>query len=131
MAVKLFDTGRLSSAQAADRADMPRVHFLYTWQQIQSLSGILLRPAAVTLHPLLSAQTALDEGHGAVILDDLKARRIALTLGLSVTGTLGILLQARQTGHLPSVSTAIATREKRGIWITPALSAKAIRLAGE
>ena len=29
MAVKLFDTGRLSSSQAADLADMPRVHFLY------------------------------------------------------------------------------------------------------
>ena len=29
MAVKLFDTGRLSSGQAADLADMPRVHFLY------------------------------------------------------------------------------------------------------
>ena len=29
MAVKLFDTGRLSSGQAAHLADMPRVHFLY------------------------------------------------------------------------------------------------------
>jgi len=29
MAVKLFDTGRLSSGQAADLADMPRVHFLH------------------------------------------------------------------------------------------------------
>lgn len=29
MAVKLFDTGRLSSGQAAELADMPRVHFLY------------------------------------------------------------------------------------------------------
>jgi predicted nucleic acid-binding protein len=42
----------------------------------------------VAVHPLLSAQidmgeaaviqTALDEAHDAVILDDLKARRIAL-----------------------------------------------------
>ena len=29
MAVKLFETGRLSSGQAADLADMPRLHFLY------------------------------------------------------------------------------------------------------
>ena len=29
MAVKLFDTGRLTSGQAAELADMPRVHFLY------------------------------------------------------------------------------------------------------
>ena len=29
MAVKLFDTGRLSSGQAAELAGMPRIHFLY------------------------------------------------------------------------------------------------------
>ena len=29
MAVKLFDTGRLTSGQAAEMAEMPRVHFLY------------------------------------------------------------------------------------------------------
>lgn len=29
MAVKLYETGRLSSSQAADMARMPRVHFLY------------------------------------------------------------------------------------------------------
>ena len=47
------------------------------------------------------------------ILDDLKARRIAQTLGLQVTGTLGILLQAKQTGLLPSVRAAISTLEKQ------------------
>lgn len=29
MAVKLFDTGRLTSGQAAELAGIPRVHFLY------------------------------------------------------------------------------------------------------
>jgi uncharacterized protein len=92
-----------------------------TWQEIQSLPGILHR----------SHQTAMDEAHDAVILDDLKARRIALTLGLQVTGTLGVLLQAKQSGLLPSLSAAITALEKRGMWIAPALVAKAIRLAGE
>ena len=112
-----------------------------TWQEIQSLPGLLIRPKAISIHPLLATQidlgeaaviqTALDEAHDTVILDALKARRIALTLGLQVTGTLGILLQAKQTGLLPSVRAAIATLEKRGMWIAPALSATAIRLAGE
>lgn len=112
-----------------------------TWQKIQSLSGIVHRSNAIVVHPLLSnqidlgeaavIQTALDEGHDAVILDDLKARRIALTLGLQVTGTLGILLLAKQSGLLPSVRTAINVLENRGMWIAPALVAKAISLAGE
>lgn len=112
-----------------------------TWQEIQSLQGILHRSKAVTVHPLLSAQidmgeaaviqTALDEAHDAVILDDLKARRIAQTLGLQVTGTLGILLQAKQSGLLLSVRASITTLEMRGMWIAPTLTAKAIHLAGE
>lgn len=104
-----------------------------TWQEIRSLSGILHRSKAVAIHPLLSTQidlgeaaviqTVLDEAHDAVILDDLKARRIALTLGL--------LLQAKQTGLLPSVKAAITKLEKHGMWIAPALAAKAIKLASE
>lgn len=43
----------------------------------------------------------------AVILDERKARRIALAMGLSVTGTLGILEQAKLSGHLPPVRDAI------------------------
>ena len=99
------------------------------------------RSHRVAVHPLLSAQidmgeaaviqTAMDEAHDAVILDDLKARRIAQTLGLQVTGTLGILLQAKQAGLLPSLSAAIAALEKRDMWIAPALAAKAVHLAGE
>jgi hypothetical protein len=112
-----------------------------TWQKIQSLPGIDHRSQRVIVHPLLSAQidmgeaaviqTALDEAHDAVILDDLKARRIAQTLGLQVTGTLGILLQAKQSGLLPSVRAVITILEKRGMWIAPALATRAIELAGE
>ncbi len=112
-----------------------------TWQEIRSLSGIIHRSKAIAVHPLLSnqidmgeaavIQTALDEAHDAVILDDLKARRIAFTLGLQVTGTFGILLQAKHTGLLPSMKAAIATLEERGMWIAPALAAKAMKLAGE
>jgi len=112
-----------------------------TWREIQSLPGIHHRTEAVVIHPLISAQidlgeaaviqTALDEALDAVILDDLKARRVALTLGLQVTGTVGVLLLAKQLGLLPSVGAAIRLLETRGMWIAPSLAARAIRLAGE
>jgi predicted nucleic acid-binding protein len=112
-----------------------------TWLEVQSLPGIHHRSQRIGVHPLLAAQidmgeaaviqTALDEAHDAVILDDLKARRIAQSLGLQVTGTLGILLQAKKTGLLLSVRAAIAALEKRGMWIAPSLGSKAIQLAGE
>ena len=100
-----------------------------TWQEIQSLSGIVHRSKAIAVHPLLSTQ--IDMGEAAVIQTALDEAHAAVTLGLQVTGTLGILLQAKQSGLLPSVSAAITLLEKRGMWIAPALAAKAIHLAGE
>jgi hypothetical protein len=92
-----------------------------TWQEIQALPGLNHRSKAIAIHPLLAAQldigeaaviqTALDEAHDAVILDDLKARRIAQTLGLQVTGTLGILLPDRMPGVL---SRALPVRPNAG-----------------
>ena len=37
-----------------------------------------------------------------VIVDDLKARRVAETLGLNITGTIGILLKAEKMGLIKS-----------------------------
>lgn len=112
-----------------------------TWQEIQNQIGIVVRNTPANIHPLLSAQidlgeasviqTALDHGDAAVILDDLKARRVAKTLGLSVTGTLGVLLQAKRTGLLPSMTEVITKLEQRGMWISSSLATKAIQLAGE
>lgn len=112
-----------------------------TWRDLQAMSGFVLHRQAVRLHPLLRTQidageasviqTALDEGHGTVILDDLKARRLASTLGLAVTGTLGLLIQAKHAGRLSSVRGAIAILQQRGMWLSPALVSKAISLAGE
>ena len=112
-----------------------------TWHRMQNVPGITLRSSPVRLHPLLRAQldageaaviqTALDEGIPTVILDERKARRIALAMGLSVTGTLGILVQAKLSGHLPSGRDAVQTLRQRGIWLDETLLAKVFTLAGE
>jgi predicted nucleic acid-binding protein len=38
-----------------------------------------------------------------LILDDLKARNFAKQLGITITGTLGIILDAKLSGHIPIV----------------------------
>jgi hypothetical protein len=53
------------------------------------------------------------------------------TSAIAGTGTLGILIQAKRAAQIPSVKAAIATLENRGMWLDPAVAAKAISLAGE
>lgn len=107
----------------------------------QTTPGLIVRPNPVQVDAWLGAemdlgeasviQTALDEGIGTVILDDLKARRVARRLGLAVTGTLGVLIQAKLAGHLPSVAAAITDLQQRGIWLDDKVIAATLRTAGE
>jgi len=46
---------------------------------------------------------ALESSDNLVILDDLKARKIAERLGISVTGTLGVIIKAKNIGIIPSI----------------------------
>jgi len=112
-----------------------------TLRHAQSTPGLIIRQTTVLLAAWLKTemylgepaviQTAVDEGVGTVILDDLKARRIARRLGLAVTGTLGVLLLAKASGHLPSVSDAIQKLQQRGMWLDEKVIAAALQTAGE
>lgn len=55
-----------------------------------------------------------------VILDDMKARRIAIDRGLSITGILGILDQAA-TMKLINLSTAIDNLQQTSFWASESL----------
>ena len=46
---------------------------------------------------------ALEIPDSLLILDDIKARKVATQLGLSITGTLGIIIKAKLEGIIPSV----------------------------
>lgn len=66
-----------------------------------------------------------------VILDDLAARRHAKLLGLKCTGTLGILLKAKQAGILESVADAVAKLEQSGFRLALATKQEILELAAE
>jgi uncharacterized protein len=46
---------------------------------------------------------ALELSASEIILDDLPARRLATSLGLPVTGSLGLLLRAKRDGMIPAI----------------------------
>jgi uncharacterized protein len=76
-------------------------------------------------------QTALEHGECSVVFDDLKARRIARRGGLSVTGTVGVLLVAKHNGVLDNITEALANLAARGMWISDDLRRAALLAAGE
>jgi predicted nucleic acid-binding protein len=94
-------------------------------------------PRHVSLPPQLGAgeaatlSLALAVNARAVLLDEAYGRRIAQALGLPVVGTLGVLLAAKQAGHLPAVGPVIDDMIRQGRRISQRLRAQLLRAAGE
>lgn len=99
------------------------------------------RAAPTALTPYLRA--ALDPGEAAVIalalsekvpvvgIDEAMGRRCARLNGLAVTGSLGVLIQAKRQGVPVSVRASIARMRQHGIWLSRTVEAESLRLAGE
>lgn len=66
-----------------------------------------------------------------IILDDRKAREIALRLGLKVTGTVGLLVKAKQAGVIAAIRPLLDALNANSFRIATALRDEALRLAGE
>lgn len=61
---------------------------------------------------------ALEIGNVILALDDLRARKEAKKLGLSYTGTLGILFKAKQLGYISSLKIELAKLKANGFYIS-------------
>jgi predicted nucleic acid-binding protein len=66
-----------------------------------------------------------------MVLDDLQARRIALSYGLRIVGTLGLLIRAKQSGYIESVRAILQQMRASGFRCSPELFRRAIELAQE
>ena len=67
-----------------------------------------------------------------LLLDECEGRRVARSMGIKVTGVLGVLLRARRDLQLPSLAEALEQlRVQAGFRIAPELEAEILRQAGE
>jgi len=104
-----------------------------TWLHVVSL--------ARSPHPI--SRAALDLGEAAVIelaldrkiewvgIDDWKGRRAALSSGLRVTGTLGLLGRAKREGLISAVRPVVDVLSRSGIWYEPELIKRFLEAIGE
>ena len=66
-----------------------------------------------------SIALALETPGALLILDDGKARKYAKSIGLTLTGTLGVVAKAAQTGLIDDMAGILADFRKRGFRIPP------------
>ncbi len=66
-----------------------------------------------------------------VIMDEIIGRKYAKNFNLNITGTLGILLKAKEKGLISSVGNLLDELTEKDTWLHPKLVAKVRKLAGE
>jgi hypothetical protein len=74
---------------------------------------------------------ALEFPGSTVILDDIKAPKIAEKLGLTYTGTIGVIVKAKLTGILPSIKQIIEKIKQTDFRLSEEIELQALHLAKE
>ena len=87
--------------------------------------------ASVDIGEASAIALALEESNPLLILDDLKARKLAANLNLNYTGTLGILVDAKLSGYLLSIKPVIAKIRTTNFHLPDELEQKILRASGE
>jgi len=94
-----------------------------------ALAQLLHRTVDAGEAELIALATETNTAH--VILDDRAARREADDLGLTVIGTVGLVLRAKRDGHIPTVRPLLDALRGSGFWLSDALYERALDRAGE
>lgn len=74
--------------------------------------------------------TALQAADAWAVMDDLNGRKCDLALGLHVVGTLGIVVAAFRRGVVTDPRALLLELRAAGMWLSDALIARALRIAG-
>ena len=74
---------------------------------------------------------ALETKNPFLIVDDYKARRLAETLKINYTGTIGIIISAKHKGIIPSIKPFLKKIKQTNFHISPELELQAIIEANE
>jgi len=120
--------------QKPDRPDTIRIQMAVEkgWLTVESCDS----------HSLVSLPPSLGEGEAAaitlalkqhcpVLMDDKLARQAAKLVGLSVVGTVGVLLKAKQIGRLKQIASVLELLRSKDYYLSHLLVEKALLLAGE
>lgn len=104
-----------------------------SWLQTENLTNKLFAEALRLVVDAGEAEAiALAcEKNCLLISDDKQARAAAKKLEISVIGTVGILIRAKQNGIIPAIKSMLDDLESNGFFIGKPLREEALKIAGE
>ncbi len=109
----------------------------------ESLPDWIIIEQAVNIQMQQLLELQLDKGESSaialalgtpectIILDDIKARRIAERLGLEITGTIGVIIKAKLNGIIPSIKPLIEKVKTTNFRLTQDIEIQALVAAKE
>lgn len=74
---------------------------------------------------------ALETGVRLVAMDERRGRLVARDMGLTVTGSLGLLLRAKRLGFIDAVAPRLQAMRRNGVWIGEELIRRVLAEAQE
>lgn len=66
-----------------------------------------------------------------LIIDEMQGRKVAAEMNLPVIGLLGVLLEAKQKGHVPALKPLMQSLKSIGFFISPSLYTLVLQQVGE
>jgi predicted nucleic acid-binding protein len=103
------------------------------WIEVRRVAGLSVLPLVFDLgageRDVLAL--ALEAENPLVVLDDALARRVAKRLELAMTGTLGLLLKAKQAGRIARLEPLLDRLEDLHFRLDGETRSSVLRLAGE
>lgn len=112
--------------------DLPALEAL-DWASVRQPAGRSLLPLVSDLGPgeREAIALAVESPGSLIILDDAIARQYARLLRLRLTGTLGVLLKAKETGRIPAIASVLDRLHALRFWVDPVTREAVLKLAGE
>lgn len=120
------------SAGKASGVNLPDVERL-DWLEIRQPDSTLALPLVTDLGPGETEvlMLALESRELVAVLDDALARRVAETLGLQFTGTLGLLLDAKRAGLVSEIAPLLDQLDALRFRLAVHTRRAVLKLAGE